>query len=63
MLPNGLYEMVNKQHAPYYGTTQLFYAGREVGLGFSGTYEGDRAEVYGITSEAGASAFTLSHGN
>jgi hypothetical protein len=36
MLPNGLYEMVNKQHAPYYGTTQLFYAGREVGLGFPG---------------------------
>ena len=29
---------------------QLFYAGRDVGLGFSGTYEGDRAEVYGFSN-------------
>jgi hypothetical protein len=41
-------EMVNRQHTPYHGTAQLFYAGREVGLGFSGTYEGDRAELYGV---------------
>jgi hypothetical protein len=43
-------EMVNKQHTPYRGSAQLFYAGREVGLGFSGTYEGDRAEVYGVSN-------------
>jgi hypothetical protein len=41
-------ELVNKQHTPYHGTAQLFYAGREVGLGFSGTYEGDRADMYGV---------------
>ena len=41
---------MNKQHTPYHGTAQLFYAGHEGGLGFSGTYEGDRAEVYGIAN-------------
>jgi hypothetical protein len=38
-------ELVTKQHTRYHGPAQLFYAGREVGLGFSGTYEGDRADV------------------
>ena len=43
-------ELVNNQHTPYDGTAQLFYAGREVGIGFSGTYEGDHAELHGIAN-------------
>ena len=43
-------ELVNKQHTPYRAPAQLFYAGHQVGLGFSGTYEGDRAEVYGVSN-------------
>jgi hypothetical protein len=43
---------VTKHHTQYHGTAQLFYAGREVGLGFSGTYEGDHAEVFGISNVA-----------
>ena len=42
--------LVNKQHTPYHGTAQLFYAGREVGIGFSGTYEGDHVQMYGISN-------------
>jgi hypothetical protein len=43
-------ELVTRQHTPYHGPAHLFYAGREVGFGFSGTYEGDHAEVYGVSN-------------
>jgi T3SS negative regulator,GrlR len=39
-------EHIQRQHSPHFGKPLLF-AGREVGFGFTGTYEGDRAELYG----------------
>jgi len=38
-------EHLNRQHSPYLGKP-LFFGGREVGFGFSGTYESDGAELY-----------------
>jgi hypothetical protein len=38
-------EHIQRQHSPLVGRPLLF-GGREVGFGFSGTYERDRAELY-----------------
>jgi hypothetical protein len=39
-------EHIQRQHSPHFGKPLLF-GGREVGFGFSGTYKGDGAELYG----------------
>jgi T3SS negative regulator,GrlR len=39
-------EHIQRQHSPHVGKPLLF-GGREVGFGFSGTYEGGSAELYG----------------
>jgi hypothetical protein len=39
-------EHIQRQHSPHVGKPLLF-SGREVGFGFSGTYDGDSAELYG----------------
>jgi len=40
-------ELVTRQHTPYPDqTVKLVFGGHEVGVGFSGTYEDDTAEVF-----------------
>lgn len=45
-------ELVTRQHTPWRDTRPVF-GGMEVGVGFSGTYKDDSAEVFG-TSLVGA---------
>ena len=43
-------ELVNHQHTPHLGDIRILYAGYESGVGFSGTYQDDRAEMHGISN-------------
>jgi hypothetical protein len=43
-------EIATNQHTPYHETdARPVFGGREVTTGFSGTFEGDRAEVFGTS--------------